>query len=106
MDCTAYVGRCFGFFLLAVVLDVAGLVLFLLGIFAPLSFWDFFVLSGPIIIFLSLIFWIFWGPMKWTSPFNTEVFGIIMPCQNPPPELTHSSVLISPGLSLHSVHFV
>ncbi|XP_060720803.1 LOW QUALITY PROTEIN: transmembrane protein 238-like [Tachysurus vachellii] len=60
MDCTAYIGRCFGFFLLALVLDVVGLVLFLLGILAPLSFWDFFVLSGPIIIFISLMFWIFW----------------------------------------------
>ncbi|KAI5087407.1 hypothetical protein C0J45_22806 [Silurus meridionalis] len=60
MDFTSYVGRCIGFFLLALVLDIAGLVLFLLGIFAPLSFWDFFVLSGPIIIFLSLLFWILW----------------------------------------------
>lgn len=60
MDFTKRVGRCFGFFVLAIVLDVAGLVLFLLGIFAQLSFWDFFVLSGPIIIFLSLLFWIFW----------------------------------------------
>lgn len=49
------------FFLsLAVIMDVAGLILLFLGIFAPLSFWDFFVLSGPLLIFLSLIFWIFW----------------------------------------------
>lgn len=48
------------FMVLAVFLDVVGLVLFLVGIFAPLSFWDFFVLSGPLLIFLSLVLWIFW----------------------------------------------
>lgn len=48
------------FLTLAVVLDVAGLILFFVGIFARLSFWDFFVLSGPLLIFLSLVFWIFW----------------------------------------------
>ncbi|GAA6222087.1 putative transmembrane protein [Lates japonicus] len=45
---------------LAVILDIVGLILFFVGIFAPLSFWDFFVLSGPLLIFLSLVFWIFW----------------------------------------------
>lgn len=44
----------------AVLMDVAGLVLFLIGVCAPLSYWDFFVFSGPIIIFLSLVFWILW----------------------------------------------
>lgn len=48
------------FLSLAVLLDIAGLALFLIGIFAPLRFWDFFVLSGPLLIFLSLVFWIFW----------------------------------------------
>lgn len=53
--------RCTSFFLsVAVILDVVGLLLLLIGIFAPLTFWDFFVLSGPLLIFLSLIFWIFW----------------------------------------------
>uniref|UniRef100_A0A3B4VMG9 Transmembrane protein 238 like n=1 Tax=Seriola dumerili TaxID=41447 RepID=A0A3B4VMG9_SERDU len=56
-----YSGRSTIFFLsLAVILDVLGLILFFVGIFAPLSFWDFFVLSGPLLIFLSLVFWIFW----------------------------------------------
>lgn len=54
-------GKATAFFLaLAVIIDVVGLILFFLGIFAPLSFWDFFVLSGPLLIFLSLVFWIFW----------------------------------------------
>lgn len=48
------------FLSIAVILDVVGLLLLLVGIFAPLSFWDFFVLSGPLLIFLSLILWIFW----------------------------------------------
>lgn len=48
------------FLTLAVILDVVGLALFFVGIFAPLTFWDFFVLSGPLLIFLSLVFWIFW----------------------------------------------
>ncbi|TDH03285.1 hypothetical protein EPR50_G00161910 [Perca flavescens] len=48
------------FLTLAVVFDIVGLILFFLGIFAPLSFWDFFVLSGPLLIFFSLVFWIFW----------------------------------------------
>uniref|UniRef100_A0A3Q0RYT0 Transmembrane protein 238 like n=1 Tax=Amphilophus citrinellus TaxID=61819 RepID=A0A3Q0RYT0_AMPCI len=48
------------FLSLALILDIVGLILLLIGIFAPLSFWDFFVLSGPLLIFLSLIFWIFW----------------------------------------------
>lgn len=45
---------------LAVILDVIGLILFFVGIFAKLSYWDFFVLSGPLLIFVSLVFWIFW----------------------------------------------
>lgn len=48
------------FLALALIFDIVGLILFFIGIFAPLSFWDFFVISGPLLIFLSLIFWIFW----------------------------------------------
>uniref|UniRef100_A0A4W5RQR4 Transmembrane protein 238 like n=1 Tax=Hucho hucho TaxID=62062 RepID=A0A4W5RQR4_9TELE len=57
---TSSMGRCVFFLILALVFDVVGLILFFLGIFAPWSFWDFFVLSGPLLIFLSLVFWIFW----------------------------------------------
>lgn len=48
------------FLSLAAIMDVAGLLIFLVGIFAPLNYWDFFVFSGPLLIFLSLIPWIFW----------------------------------------------
>lgn len=60
MDYTAFIGRCLLFFIVAVFLDAVGLILFLVGVFSPIRFWDFFVFSGPLIIFLSLIFWIFW----------------------------------------------
>ncbi|KAL4658259.1 hypothetical protein GN956_G2997 [Arapaima gigas] len=60
MDYRHRIGRCVVFFAFAILFDVAGLIIFLLGIFAHFEFWDFFVLSGPIIIFLSLVFWIFW----------------------------------------------
>ncbi|KAJ0000870.1 hypothetical protein NQD34_005890, partial [Periophthalmus magnuspinnatus] len=59
--------KCTSLFLsLAIILDVVGLLLLLIGIFAPLSFWDFFVFSGPLLIFLSLVLWIFWylGDLK------------------------------------------
>lgn len=48
------------FVVLAVILDVVGLIIFLVGIFAPLSFWDFLIFSGALLIFFSLIPWIFW----------------------------------------------
>lgn len=70
MDCKERVGRCFIFLFLAVLFDVAGLVLLLVGIFAPIDFWDLLVLSGPIIIFLSLVFWIFWYLGNLTVPYR------------------------------------
>lgn len=60
MDYTPYLGRCLLFFFIAVFLDAAGLILFLIGVFASFSFWDFLVFTGPVIIFFSLAFWIFW----------------------------------------------
>lgn len=60
MDYRAYLGRCLWFYFVAVLLDAVGLILFFIGIFAPLSFWDFLVFLGPLLIFFSLIFWIIW----------------------------------------------
>lgn len=61
--------RCVTFFLtVALILDLLGLLLLLIGIFASLSFWDFFVLSGPLLIFLSLVLWIFWYMGNLTVP--------------------------------------
>ncbi|NXY50359.1 TM238 protein, partial [Ceuthmochares aereus] len=53
--------------LVAVLCDVAGLIVLLLGIFAPLSSWDFFVYVGALLLAFSLLFWIFW------YTFNIEV---------------------------------
>ncbi|XP_061031580.1 transmembrane protein 238-like [Eubalaena glacialis] len=53
-------GRCALFLGLALVLDVVGLVLLLLGIFASLDFWDFLVYTGSLILVFSLLFWIIW----------------------------------------------
>uniref|UniRef100_A0AAV2KHS8 Transmembrane protein 238 n=1 Tax=Knipowitschia caucasica TaxID=637954 RepID=A0AAV2KHS8_KNICA len=53
--------RCTAFFMgLAILLDVLGVLMLLIGIFAPLSYWDFFVFSGPVLMFFSLFLWIFW----------------------------------------------
>lgn len=60
MDYRAFLGRCLLFFFVAVLLDAAGLILFFIGVFTPLSYWDFFVFSGPLLMFFSLVFWIFW----------------------------------------------
>ncbi|CAL8304095.1 unnamed protein product [Lota lota] len=60
MDYTPYVGRCLCVFLVAILLDAVGLTLFLIGVFAPVNFWDFLVFTGPLIIFSSLGLWILW----------------------------------------------
>ncbi|KAK2820989.1 hypothetical protein Q5P01_023948 [Channa striata] len=60
MDVTTCLGHCQLFFFIAIRLDAVGLILFFVGVCSALSFWDFFVFSGPVIIFLSLVFWILW----------------------------------------------
>uniref|UniRef100_A0A4W6CNE2 Transmembrane protein 238 like n=1 Tax=Lates calcarifer TaxID=8187 RepID=A0A4W6CNE2_LATCA len=97
---------------LAVILDVVGLVLFFVGIFAPLSFWDFFVLSGPLLIFLSLVFWIFWYLGNLTV--SEEELSLHKPdilwkpyCSDPPPpwDPTLSAGLIFPNCLDGSCHY-
>ncbi|XP_026871529.1 transmembrane protein 238 [Electrophorus electricus] len=53
-------GRCSCAFWLAVAFDVFGLIILLVGVFADLFFYDFLIYAGAIIIFLSLIWWVFW----------------------------------------------
>ncbi|NXX46695.1 TM238 protein, partial [Tricholaema leucomelas] len=60
-------GRCPLILLLAVLCDVVGLIILFVGIFAPLSFWDFFVYVGALLLAFSLLFWVFW------YTFNIEV---------------------------------
>lgn len=53
-------GRCSCAFWLAVAFDVCGLIVLLLGVFLDVFFYDFLIYAGAIIIFLSLIWWVFW----------------------------------------------
>lgn len=53
-------GRCSCAFWLAVAFDVFGLIILLLGVFLDVFFYDFLIYAGAIIIFLSLIWWVFW----------------------------------------------
>ncbi|XP_076123214.1 transmembrane protein 238 [Alosa pseudoharengus] len=53
-------GRCSCAFWLAVAFDIFGLLILLLGVFLDVFFYDFLIYAGAIIIFLSLIWWVFW----------------------------------------------
>lgn len=54
------VGRCKCSFWMAVVHDVVGLFIMMVGVFAGLVIHDLFIYAGAIMIFLSLIWWVFW----------------------------------------------
>lgn len=53
-------GRCVACFWLAVAFDILGLLVLLIGVFASVFFYDLLIYAGAIIIFLSLIWWVFW----------------------------------------------
>ncbi|XP_042539158.1 transmembrane protein 238 [Dipodomys spectabilis] len=61
----AGLGRCRAALLLAVALDVAGMAALLTGVFAQLQvrgrdFGDLLIYSGALLVFMSLLGWIFW----------------------------------------------
>ncbi|XP_045896047.1 transmembrane protein 238-like [Micropterus dolomieu] len=53
-------GRCVCCFWLAVAFDIAGLGVLLVGVFVNVFFYDLLIYAGAIVIFLSLIWWVFW----------------------------------------------
>lgn len=54
------VGRCKCAFWFAVFHDILGLFVLLTGVFWEVFFHDFLIYAGAVIIFLSLIWWVFW----------------------------------------------
>ncbi|XP_051818788.1 uncharacterized protein LOC127538946 [Antechinus flavipes] len=61
--CTAWhlgLGRCTFAFWLAVSFDLVGLAVLITGVFSEVFFYDLLLYAGSIIIFLSLIWWVFW----------------------------------------------
>ncbi|CAL8302354.1 unnamed protein product [Lota lota] len=54
------VGRCKCSFWFAVAHDILGLVIMMTGVFGGLVIHDLLIYAGSIIIFLSLIWWVFW----------------------------------------------
>lgn len=69
------IGRCALILLLAVLCDVIGLIILFVGIFAPLSSWDFFVYLGALLIAFSLVFWVFWYTFNIEVPFRELGFN-------------------------------
>ncbi|NXE70975.1 TM238 protein, partial [Calcarius ornatus] len=61
-------GYCPAIALLGLACDCLGLLFLLLGIFAPLSFWDFFVYGGALLLAFSLVFWVFWYTFNIEAP--------------------------------------
>ncbi|XP_037333473.1 transmembrane protein 238-like [Pungitius pungitius] len=53
-------GRCVCSFWLAVAFDIVGLLVLLIGVFVNVFFYDLLIYAGAIVIFLSLIWWVFW----------------------------------------------
>ncbi|XP_076000402.1 transmembrane protein 238-like [Genypterus blacodes] len=53
-------GHCVCSFWLAVAFDILGLIVLLVGVFANVFYYDFLIYAGAIVIFLSLIWWVFW----------------------------------------------
>lgn len=53
-------GRCVCCFWLAVAFDIVGLLVLLIGVFVNVFFYDLLIYAGAIVIFLSLVWWVFW----------------------------------------------
>uniref|UniRef100_A0A3P8RZE3 Uncharacterized protein n=1 Tax=Amphiprion percula TaxID=161767 RepID=A0A3P8RZE3_AMPPE len=56
----SWIGRCKCSFWFAVAHDILGIFIMMVGVFGGLIIHDLFIYAGAIIIFLSLIWWVFW----------------------------------------------
>uniref|UniRef100_A0A8C4QYS9 Transmembrane protein 238 n=1 Tax=Eptatretus burgeri TaxID=7764 RepID=A0A8C4QYS9_EPTBU len=54
------IDRCPAAFWLAVLFDLVGLTLLIVGIFIQVDYFDLLIYCGAILIFLSLAWWVFW----------------------------------------------
>ncbi|XP_061425829.1 transmembrane protein 238 [Lethenteron reissneri] len=54
------IGRCAYAFVLAISFDVAGVALLTWGLFGDVIYFDLLIYCGAILVFLSLVWWIFW----------------------------------------------
>uniref|UniRef100_A0A3B5KPT2 Si:dkeyp-72e1.6 n=1 Tax=Takifugu rubripes TaxID=31033 RepID=A0A3B5KPT2_TAKRU len=63
-------GRCTCCFWAAVAFDTVGLSVLLIGVFVTVFFYDLLIYAGAIIIFLSLIWWVFWYSGNIEVPVN------------------------------------
>lgn len=61
-------GRCAFILALGLLCDTVGLILLLVGICAPLDYWDFLVYTGALFLAFSLLFWVFWYTFNITVP--------------------------------------
>ncbi|XP_077412555.1 transmembrane protein 238 like [Vanacampus margaritifer] len=66
MDLRRFVGKCLPLLFVGLALDVVGLTLLLVGVFANVRasdgqfYGDFFIFTGALVIFISLGFWVMW----------------------------------------------
>lgn len=80
-------GRCTCCFWAAVAFDTVGLSVLLIGVFCTIFFYDLLIYAGAIIIFLSLIWWVFWYSGNIEVPVGElkDDVGLLKKNKNPNP---------------------
>ncbi|KAK0145958.1 Transmembrane protein 238 [Merluccius polli] len=99
-------GNCACAFWLAIAFDIFGMLILLTGVFANVFFYDFLIYAGAIIIFLSLIWWVFWYTGNIEVPPEELEDDIGLPPKKPNEGITGTVRSLSRRLShgiLHSL---